>query len=189
MNRSFWLKNTVVPVIIGIVCSIFAIAFFNANPAVFSPVYEGSVLAKHEATADTSAIVDKSFDEIEPGDCIGKISVSGGVPLVADAPYHQLGEVISYDTQSAAFGKAGYVYLLMDNKHLAALDKAISFTAEGCFDKHDYVLVGTKTFGTVDEVRAYTPDINRGIIAYAQQKGKIGVKNAYKVLVFEEVQL
>lgn len=189
MDSKFWVKNAVVPVVIGIICSIFAIAFFNANADIFSPVYEDSVLANHETTADTSAVADKSFDEIAKGDCIGKISISGGTPIVADAPYHQLGEVISYDMQSAEFGKAGYVYLETDNKHLSELEKSISFTAEGCFEKHDYVLVGAKKFSSVDAIKAYTPDINRGIIAYAQEKGKIGLKNTYKVLVFEEVQL
>jgi len=189
MNKEFWLRNTVVPVFIGIFFAIICVTFFITHADIFSPAYEGAVLAHHEQTVDTSAVVDKPFEEIAEGDCIGKISVDGGLPIVAAAPYHQIGDVLSFEMDSAQFGKAGYVYLMTDARHLADIQKAISFTAEGCFEKHDYVLVGTREFGSVDEIKAFAPDINRGAIIFAQERGILGLKDRYKALIFEEVQL
>ncbi|MBR3149089.1 MAG: hypothetical protein IKF64_02880 [Eubacterium sp.] len=189
MKRDFILKITVLPIALGIVFSIVTVSVFCFKADMFAPVYEGVVLSKYEAAADTSKVVEKPFDEIEAGDCIGTLKGEKDYPIVADAPYHQLDDVVSYDIGSAEFGKAGYVYLNTDINVLRELEKAIVFRAEGDFEKHDYVLTDTKDFKTLEAVKAYAPKLNKCIIVYAPEVGKIGLTGNYKALIFEEVQL
>ncbi|MBR0412383.1 MAG: hypothetical protein IJI47_02275 [Eubacterium sp.] len=189
MNRDFIIKVTVLPLLLGVIITIASVTFFSMHFDVFSPVYEGVTLADFEQTADTSKVVDKDFSEIEPGDCIGKITTQNDLMLVANAPQHQLGGVVSYKIGSAEFGKSGYVYMQTDIKNLKRLKSEISFSASGCFDKCNYVLAETKHFNSVDALMAYTPDIAKCAIIYAYDSAEIGVKSTCTALIFEEVQI
>ena len=190
MKKEFLLKTTLLPAILAVIATVVCVSFFVNHAALFSPVYEGTVMSYFDSLTDTSQVVDKSFDEIEKGDCIGTVTAAKGeFPIVADAAYSQLDDVLSYDMNSAEFGKSGYVYMLTDGRVLGEIENSITFTAEGCFEKHDYVLVETKRFNSENALKAYAPDINKCIIIYAQESGAIGLKDSFKALVFEEVQL
>ncbi len=189
MKKDFVIKITVLPLALAVVFTLIFVTFFCLRADIFTPVYEGTVISSFESNADTSKTVDKTFDKIEKGDCIGTIKAEKDYPLVADAPYHQLGSVVSYDIGSAEFGKAGYVYLKTDIKVLRELENSIVFRAEGCFEKHDYVLTETKSFMTEYALKSYTPNLNKCAVVYAVDSGKLGLKDSYRVLVFEEVQL
>ena len=190
MYREFFLKTLLLPIILAVIATIFFVMIFTGHNDIFSPVHEGAVLSHFENAGGDMNVVDKSFDEIVQGDCIGAIKAAKGeFPIVAEAEYTQLNDVLSYDMKSAEFGNAGYVYLFTDGRVLGEIENSISFTAEGCFEKHDYVLVDSKTFASEDAVKAYAPDINKCVIIYAQEKGVVGLKASYKALVFEEVQL
>ncbi len=189
MKREFLVKIIVPPVVVGLALGAVLIAFFSRNPVAFSPIYGGAVLSDTVQDADTSAVVDKSFDDIKAGDCIGTVSASFTLPVVADAPYHMLGDVLSYRIGSGRFGESGYVYLQTDRNNLKKLKNDISFSAQGCFDKHDYVLVQTERFDTEDALLHAAPAVGKCVIIYAQDAGTIGLRSTYTALIFEEVQL
>ena len=187
MKKDFLIKFSVLPLIFGTFLAIVAITFFCVHSEIFSPVYDGTVLAYHEQSADTSKLAD-SLEDAKDGDLIGTVQAKKNFPIVVNAPYHQLDDVLSYK-DGGKFGTSGTVYLETDNRVLKTLEKSISFRADGCFDTHDYVLVRAKSFSNIDALKAYNPDINKCVIVYAQPAGKIGLKSGYKALVFEEVQL
>lgn len=189
MKKDFIVSITVLPLVLGVIITIACVSFFSLHFEVFSPVYEGVTLSDFEQSADTSKVVDKDFSAIEPGDCIGKITTQNEIMLVADAPQHQLGDVVSYKIGSAEFGKSGYIYMQTDSKNLKRLKDEISFSASGCFDKQDYVLVDTKRFDSEDALMAYTPDIAKCAIIYAFDSTSAGVKSSCTALIFEEVQI
>ena len=189
MKRDFIVKITALPIIFGVIIAVACASFFCMHFEVFSPVYEGVTIAEFEQTADTSKVVDKDFGAIESGDCIGKITTQDEIMLVADAPQHQLGDVISYKIGSAEFGKSGYIYMQTDSKNLKKLKNEISFSASGCFEKHDYVLADTKSFKSEDELMTYTPDIAKCAIVYAYDNAAVGVNSTCTALIFEEVQI
>ena len=189
MKKDFLVKITVFPLVFAVLVATVCTTYFCLNVEIFSPVYEGTVLSAFENTANTEKVVNKDFDEVVSGDCIGKVSAGEELAIVADAPYHQLDSVLSYEIGSGEFGKSGYVYLLTDSKNLAKLKNAITFTADGCFEKHDYVLTGEKHFKSADALKLYTPDINKCVVVYAQDSAGVGIKSTYTALIFEEVQL
>ena len=189
MKKDFIIKITVLPLALAVAFTVVFVTIFCLKADMFSPVYEGTKIAAFEQSADTSETVDKAFDKIEKGDCIGAIKAQKDYPLVADASYHQLGDVVSYDLGSAEFGKSGCVYLKTDIVTLREIENSIVFRAEGCFEKHDYVLTEAKTFMTEYAIKAYTPNLNKCAVVYAVDAGKLGIKNSYRALVFEEVQL
>ncbi|MBE6720088.1 MAG: hypothetical protein E7571_05460 [Ruminococcaceae bacterium] len=189
MNRDFILKITVLPFILGIICTIIAVTFFSLKSETFVPVYKGTVLSYYEDTADVSKVSDKPLDEAVAGDCIGKIVTDTEIPIVADAPYHMLDTAVSYESGSAQFGKAGYIYFKTDGRILNSLKKSISFSVKQASQQYSYVLVETKHFDTADAVKAYAPDINRGIILWSQDSADLGLKESYTALIFEEVQI
>ena len=187
MKKDFLIKFSVLPLIIGVFTAIAAITFFCVHVDIFSFVDEGTVLAKHEQYADTFESAD-SVETAADGEMLGTVKAKESFPIVVNAPYYKLDDVLSYE-KSGEFGKSGIVYLETDNRVLKTIENSISFRAEGCFDKHDYVLVSAKNFGSLEALKAYSPDINKCVVIYAQNAGKIGLKNNYRALVFEEVQL
>ncbi|MBQ7203801.1 MAG: hypothetical protein IJS03_07285 [Eubacterium sp.] len=190
MKREFVIKSIVAPLIVGVVLSAFMLLYTNSRVQTYADSFSDVKLAYFDEKYDTSKVVDKEFKDIKTGDCIGEaVFGSSKMPIVVNAPYSMLYDAVSLDTDSAEFGRGGYVYLKTNGDTLSQLEKSISFYADGCFDKTSYVLVDTMTFDSVAQLKAYAPALSRAAVVYAAESAQIGVKSGVRALIFEEVQL
>ncbi len=189
MKKDFRISAIIMPIVLGILLCI-AFFLFIHNSDLLYPIPQGTLLAYHDAKADSQKKTDT--DNLKKNDFIGMMECRNTeLRILYNADYSSLAGAASLNTNGQLPGEIGCAYIHTYFANFSIL-KNISDDEEivisGINGEHKYKYLYSSSSKSEYEIVSKNPDVSKGLVIYCEKTDGIGFSSDYDVYVFEEVQ-
>ena len=181
MNKDFLKRGILLPLIFAAALCVFATVGVAKYSEAVAPFENGAEIMLFDSEKE----MDSKSEAPKSGDVIGSIKSKGEMKVVYDGGYSLLTDGCLLSDRGAMFGKTGTAYVEIINRNA---DKfANEMTYSGALGTFNYKKTDEKTLANENEVFLTAPRAEKSVVVYFRERGKIGLSQNYRIIVYEEV--